>query len=94
MNRWLITAGALVAVVACDQGRKVAGPNPTTPAPQATAPTDAVIYIVNYDETVTTEDAVTNGILATGAGVVQYDNFSMVAALATPAQIATISTLM
>ena len=92
MNRWLITAGALAALVACDQGRKVAGPNQPPLVPQATA-TDAVIYIVNYDETVTTEDAVTNGILATGAGVVQYDNFSMVAALATPAQIATISTL-
>src|SRR5205814_5726561 len=37
--------------------------------------------------------AVTNGILTAGAGVVQFDNFSMVAALATPGQLLTISAL-
>jgi serine protease AprX len=49
--------------------------------------------IVNFDETVTTEDAVTNAILTTGAGVLQFNNFSMVAALATPDQLATIAAL-
>jgi serine protease AprX len=94
MSRRLITVGAaLIALGACDQSRKVAGPERTPPAPHATAPSDAHIVIVNYDETRTTEEAVTNAILNTGAGVVQFNNFSMVAALATPAQLATITAL-
>jgi len=85
MNRWLIAAAAALALAACDRS-----------APTVTAdlvPTDAAIYIVNFDETQTTLAAVTNGILTAGAGVVQFDNFSMVAALATPAQLLTISAL-
>src|SRR5438876_5338318 len=93
MTKWLITAGVVLTLVACDQGQKVAGPPPGPKLP-AGSPTDAAaIYIVNFDETQTTLDAVTNGILNSGAGVVQYDNFSMVAALATPAQLLTISAL-
>src|SRR2546422_3817339 len=85
MKRWLIAAATLLALVACDRS-----------APTVTAdvlPSDAAIYIVNFDETQTTLDAVTNGILSAGAGVVQYNNFSMVAALATPAQLLTIAAL-
>src|SRR2546427_55850 len=92
MQRWLIAAGALLAVVACDRGSTVAGPNHSAPTADAVA-SDASIYIVNFDETQTTQDAVTTGILNTGAGVVQFDNLSMVAALATPAQLLTISAL-
>src|SRR2546425_10389107 len=92
MNRWLIAAAALLAFSACDQGRKLAGPEQNPPLAQTVAP-DAAIYIVNYDETRTTLDAVTNGILNAGAGVVQFDNFSMVAALATPGQLLTIGAL-
>ena len=92
MNRWLIAGAALLAFSACDQGRKLAGPEQNPPLAQTVAP-DAAIYIVNYDETKTTLDAVTNGILNAGAGVVQFDNFSMVAALATPTQLITISAL-
>src|SRR2546422_11464130 len=93
MNRWLITAGAVLPLVACDQGQKVAGPPPSTNLPAGSTTDAAAIYIVNFDETRTTLDAVTSGILNSGAGVVQYDNFSMVAALATPAQLLTISAL-
>jgi len=85
MHRWLIAAGTLLALVACDRSA------PTVTA--AVVPSDAAIYIVNFDETQTTEAAVTNAILNAGAGVVQFDNFSMVAVLATPAQLATISAL-
>src|SRR6266436_3354627 len=85
MSRWLIAAAAALALAACDRS----APTVTTDL----VPTDAAIYIVNFDETRTTLDAVTNGILNTGAGVVQFDNFSMVAALATPAQLLTISAL-
>src|SRR5438309_8528891 len=92
MQRWLIAAGALLAVVACDRGSTVAGPNHSAPTADAVA-SDAAIYIVNFDETQTTQDAVTTGILNTGAGVVQFDNFSMVAARATPAQLLPISAL-
>ncbi len=92
MNRWLIAAAASLALAACDQGGRVAGPSRPTPTADA-AGSDAAIYIVNFDETQTTEAAVTAAILNAGAGVVQFDNFSMVAALATPAQLLTISAL-
>lgn len=92
MNRWLTTAAASLALAACDQTRQVAGPDHSTPAADLTG-TAAAIYIVNFDETQTTEAAVTNAILTTGAGVVQFNNFSMVAALATPAQLLTIAAL-
>src|SRR5467141_1654787 len=85
MHRWLIAAGTLLALVACERS-----------APTVTAdvvPSDAAIYIVNFDETQTTEAAVTAAILNAGAGVVQFNNFSMVAALATPAQLLTIAAL-
>jgi len=77
MQRWLIAAGALLAVAACDQGGSVSGPNHPTPNAAMVA-NDAAIYIVNFDETQTTEAAVTQAILNTGAGAVQFDNFSMV----------------
>lgn len=93
MNRWLLTAGALLGLLACDQSRPVAGPNPTAPSLDVTSPDAARIVIVNFDETRTTEAAVTTAILDAGAGVVQFNNFSMIAALATPAQIATIRTI-
>jgi serine protease AprX len=87
MKRWTITVGAaLLAIGACDQSRT------TSPAFQ-TAASGAQVFIVNFDETRTSEDAVTNAILATGAGVLQFNNFSMVATLATPDQLATISAL-
>ena len=92
MHRWLIAAGTLLALAACDQTRPVAVSDHPTPA-TSTVPSDAAIYIVNFDETRTTLDAVTNGILNAGAGVVQFDNFSMVAALATPGQLLTIGAL-
>src|SRR2546423_1389823 len=92
MKRWLIAAGTLLALAACDQTPPVAVSDHPTPAASAVA-SDAAIYIVNFDETQTTVDAVTNGILGAGAGVVQFNNFSMVAALATPAQLLTISAL-
>src|SRR2546423_3138233 len=92
MYRWLIAAGTLLALAACDQTPPVAVSDHPTPAASAVA-SDAAIYIVNFDETQTTVDAVTNGILGAGAGVVQFNNFSMVAALATPAQLLTISSL-
>src|SRR5437879_13863440 len=43
--------------------------------------------IVNYDETMTTRDAVSNAMLNLGAGVVQFKNLELVAGVATPAQI-------
>src|SRR5437773_6211145 len=92
MKRWLIAAGTLLALVGCDQSRPIAGPDAGRPA-AGLIPDASSIYIVNFDETQTTVDAVTQGILSTGAGVVQFDNFSMVAALATPTQLITISAL-
>lgn len=92
MNRWLIAVTVSLALVACDQTHPVAGPDHSTPTADVTG-SDAAIYIVNFDEVRTTMDAVTAGVLHAGAGVVQFNNFSMVAALATPAQLLTISAL-
>src|SRR6266480_169516 len=92
MNRSLIAAAAALALAACDQSRQPAAPDPSTHS-VGLLPVGTAIYIVNFDETRTTRDAVTRGILNTGAAVVQYNNFSMVAALATPVQLLTISTL-
>jgi serine protease AprX len=91
MKKWLIAATASLALVACEQNRQVAGPD-QRPTASVTG-SDAAIYIVNFDETRTTEAAVTTGILNAGAGAVQFNNFSMVAALATPAQLVAITAL-
>ncbi|MGE5804095.1 MAG: S8 family serine peptidase [Gemmatimonadota bacterium] len=91
MKKWLIAATAALALVACEQNRQVAGPDQAATA--VVTGNDAAIYIVNFDETQTTEAAVTAGILNAGAGAVQFNNFSMVAALATPAQLTAISAL-
>ena len=91
MKKWLIASVASIALVACEQNRQVAGPD--QPMSAAVTGSDAQIYIVNFDETQTTEAAVTAAILNAGAGAVQFNNFSMVAALATPAQLLTISAL-
>ncbi|HET9384591.1 MAG TPA: S8 family serine peptidase [Gemmatimonadales bacterium] len=90
MKQWLIAATACFALVACEQDRQVAGPEQLS---ATVTGSDAQIYIVNFDETQTTEAAVTAGILNAGAGAVQFNNFSMVAALATPAQLVSISGL-
>jgi serine protease AprX len=92
MNRWLIAAVGSLALAACDFNRLATEPERAHPNPAVTA-SDAAIYIVNFDETRTTLDAVTTGVLNSGAGIVQFNNFSMVAALATPAQLVTISAL-
>ena len=91
MKKLLIAGVASLALVACEQNRPVAGPD--QPMSASVTGSDAQIYIVNFDETQTTEAAVTAGILNAGAGAVQFNNFSMVAALATPTQLATISAL-
>src|SRR5258705_10230338 len=90
MHRWLIAAGTLLVLAACHQTRPVAVPDHP---PAAVVASDAAVYIVNFDETQTTQDAVTTGILNSGAGVIQFNNFSMVAALATPAQLLAITAL-
>jgi len=91
MKQWLIAATVGFALVACEQNRPVAGPD-QRPSASVTG-SEAAIYIVNFDETRTTEAAVTAGILNAGAGAVQFNNFSMVAALATPAQLLAITAL-
>src|SRR5258705_1170827 len=90
MHRWLIAAGTLLVLAACHQTRPVAVPDHP---PAAVVASDAAVYIVNFDETQTTQDAVTTGILNSGAGVIQFNNFRMVARLATPAQRLSISAL-
>src|SRR3989454_10951181 len=96
---------ALLALAgACRERPDVAGPQRAAPRLEANvldpavstavasaAPTTKLEVIVNYDETVTTRDAVTNSMLNLGAGVVQFKNLELVAGVATPAQISAIA---
>lgn len=68
--------------------------DPALASALATAlPTDKLGIIVNYDETLTTGGTVARDVLGTGAGIVRFKHLPMVAALATPAQIAAIQAL-
>jgi len=107
MKRRLLVASLCAMVGACDIRNETASPDgvrrlaPTAalvdPALQtalaAAAPTDSLVVIVNYDAAATSRDAVSSAILATGAGVIQFKHLALVAALATPSQIAQIAGL-
>jgi serine protease AprX len=109
MQRLLTVAVCALAVAACrDQVPTSPGTQPSaaalSSAPSAVDPalsqalasagaTDQLIVIVNYDEVTATSDGVASAVLGTGAGVIQFSNLPMVAALATPAQIAAIQGL-
>src|SRR2546426_6662036 len=98
---------ALLALAgACRERPEVAGPQRAAPRLDANlldpalstalagaAPTATLEIIVNYDETVTTRDAVTSAMLNLGAGVVQFKHLELVAGVATPAQISAIAAL-
>src|SRR2546426_5863320 len=98
---------ALLALAgACRERPEVAGPQRAAPrldanlldpalstALASATPTATLEIIVNYDETVTTRDAVTNALLGLGAGVVQFKNLELVAGVAPPAQIKPIAPL-
>ena len=97
MRRWLLAA-ALLAGAACDTQRDAAAPqrsvDPALRAALATAtPSDRLVVIVNYDEAVTTSDAMSAAIMDIGSGVIQFNNLDLVAALATPAEVTAISAL-
>src|SRR5256886_16012609 len=91
---------ALLALAgACRERPDVAGPQRAAPRldanvldpPLSTAlagagPTAKLEGIVNYDENVTTKSAVSNAMLAPGAGVVQFKNPELLAGGAPPAQ--------
>src|SRR5438309_3078407 len=97
MKRWLLAA-ALMAGAACDTQRDAAAPERTVDAAfraaVATATLGArLVVIVDYDETVTTSDAMSAAIMNVGSGVIQFKNLDLVAALATPAEITAIGAL-
>jgi len=105
--RRVILAASLLLATACEAPREVAAPaRAGSPRLQASlldpalasalagaAPTATLEIIVNYDETVTTRDGVTNAMLNLGAGVVQFKHLELVAGVATPAQISAIAGL-
>lgn len=97
MNRWLLAALLLVGA-ACDTRREPVAPQTNvdpalTAALASTATTTTLEVIVNYDETVTTRDAVSTAMLNLGAGVVQFKHLDLVAGVATPAQVNAIAAL-
>src|SRR5947208_8321678 len=97
MRRWLLAA-ALVLGAACDTQRDAAAPQRTvdpalTAALAIATPSDRLVVIVNYDEAVTTSDAMSAAIMNIGSGVIQFNNLDLVAAFATPAEITAIRAL-
>jgi serine protease AprX len=100
-----LTAGAL-AVGACQDAilspSVLAPPEPSralaaAPIDQvltqqlaAASPTDQLVVIAVYDEVAANPLTVTQAIMRTGAGVIRFKNLPLVAALATPSQIAAI----
>ncbi|PYP48790.1 MAG: hypothetical protein DMD42_00145 [Gemmatimonadetes bacterium] len=97
MRRWLLAA-ALVLGAACDTQRDAAAPQRTvdpalTAALAIATPSDRLVVIVNYDEAVTTSDAMSAAIMNIGSGVIQFNNLDLVAAFATPAEITAINAL-
>jgi len=86
--RRLLLAASLLLATACEAPREVAAPARSgsprldaalTTALTGAAPTATLEIIVNYDETVTTRDAVTSAMLNLGAGVVQFKHLELVA---------------
>ena len=57
------------------------------------APTDRLVALVNFDETRTSSGALAGALEALGADVMRFRHLSVVAVLATPAQIAGIASL-
>ena len=97
MKRWVFAA-ALVVGAACETQRETAAPqrsvDPGLTAALVTATaSDRLVVIVNYDETVTTSDAMSAAIMNVGSGVIRFNNLDLVAALATPAEITAIGAL-
>ncbi|MGH7458587.1 MAG: S8 family serine peptidase [Longimicrobiaceae bacterium] len=108
MKRLLtLVAGVLVTAACQDQPDPVApmespelGPSLSvvvdpalTDAVAGATEGDLLEVIVNFDETLTTSSTIANTLQDVGAGVVTFEHLSMVAALTTPSQIATIQTL-
>ena len=56
------------------------------------SPLDKLQVVVTYDETRTTGDAVSQALTASGAGIIRFKHLPMVFAVATPSQIASITT--
>jgi serine protease AprX len=56
------------------------------------SPLDRLQVLVTYDETKTTGDAVSRALTGSGAGIIRFKHLPMVFALATPSQIAAITT--
>src|SRR5437879_9729683 len=97
MKRWVLAA-ALVVGAACETQRETAAPqrsiDPGLTAALVTATaSDRLVVIVNYDETVTTSDAMSAAIMNVGSGWIRHHNLHLRAALATPAEITAIGAL-
>src|SRR5438105_15465999 len=90
--RRLLLAASLLLATACEAPREVAAParsgSPRLDAALTTAltgagPTATLEIIVNYDETVTTRDAVTSSMLNLGAGAVPFRRLELAVGVAT-----------
>ena len=101
MKRLLLVPALLAGLAACHDFDNAAAPGASaraaasaarvdpalTAALALAAPTDRLVVIVNYDPAQTSSGTVAGAALGLGAEVMRFKHLSMVAALATPAQV-------
>jgi serine protease AprX len=88
MKPSFVVASLALLAAGCQDSQPIA----PTARPAASEPEQQIV-IVNFNPAKTTTSALSSQIMNLGAGVIQFNNFSMVAALATPAQIDAMSGL-
>ncbi|HST62038.1 MAG TPA: S8 family serine peptidase [Longimicrobium sp.] len=106
MKRLVLLSALLATAAACSDFDNAAAPGgpalslagtnlaPALSTALASAlPTDRLVVIVNYDPAQTSSATVASAARGLGAEVMQFKHLSLVAALATPAQILSLSTL-
>jgi serine protease AprX len=107
MKRLMLIPALLAAAAACTDFDNAAAPAAPAAALASAAgvdpalstllagasPTDRLVVIVNFDPARTSAGAVADAARGLGAGVMQFKHLSMVAALATPAQVLSLSGL-
>lgn len=102
MTRWLRLGLVLsFALIGCDDRTAPIDVVPAGYGPQQAtldasldlSGTEPLEVVVTFDDAVTTSEAVASGVVGTGAGVVRFRHLPVVAALATPTQIASIQSL-
>lgn len=106
MKRLILVPALLAGLAACQDFDNAAAPGARTASafsarvsPElgqllgSAAPTDQLVVIANFDPAQTSSATLASALRGLGAGVMQFKHLSMVAALATPAQVQSLAGL-